>query len=100
MPLHSTHAPAPGTPTAAPAPAWAREVTAEGPAGGPGPAQLALFLPDELEPAPVARTRLPGRIKSLLTRSPRKANKPGVDAAGGEESGSHGSLWPDSFFDQ
>jgi hypothetical protein len=93
-------------------PAWADEVTEAGPlvaqpGAAPAPQQLALFLPEDLAPAPARPTRLPRRIKALLTAI--DAQRKGLGQAGAPDPQAPASreparprptLWPDSFFNE
>lgn len=79
-------------------PSWAADMSEADPAplqaaAAMPPEQLALFHPDDLAPASVParsrRTRLPGRIKALLTKPAKPDAAPAAN-----------SSWPDSFFDE
>jgi len=86
---------------------WTNEPAPPRPADAPGTGlgvheQMALFLPDDLEPAPLppGRKRLPGRIKSLLTTFDPQRKGSGKKAATTQAAdGAAASLWPDSFFE-
>ena len=87
--------------------AWTNEPAQARPADAPGTGlgvheQMALFLPDDLQPAPLppGRKRLPGRIKSLLTAlDPQRKGSRKKAAATPVADGAAPSLWPDSFFE-